>query len=65
MLKQECEELQKLSEKFDKKLGTLKKYEEYLDNVIKSEDQYQDVQQILTQYNKLTSSYDELNKKHK
>ncbi|EGR34362.1 hypothetical protein IMG5_014590, partial [Ichthyophthirius multifiliis] len=60
----QCIELQKYQDQLDEKLNSLKKHGDYLNQVIQISDKYQDIPQILSLYQKLTTSYLELNKKN-
>ncbi|KAL4462136.1 hypothetical protein ABPG72_010452 [Tetrahymena utriculariae] len=60
------EELQNQQQKLEAKVQALKKYEEYLDSVIKAHsDQYQDLAEISNRYKTLSTSNQNLQNEHK
>lgn len=64
-LKIKCQELQRQQAKLDRKVEALKKYESYLESVIKShQDQYGNAGQIIERYKTLIKSNDNLVRDH-
>lgn len=64
-MKASCNELSRQQTKLERKVASLKKYEDYLDTVIKANtEQYSDLQDIINRYKILVKSNDHLVRDH-